>query len=186
MSRIPELQKDELTEDQARVYDAVLASRGALAGPFRIWLHSPEFADRAQRLGEFVRYRTVLGPRLSELAILIVARHHNCQVEWTLHEPFARGAGLDQNVIEAIRDGRGPAFQREDERALHAFCAELLANHAVRDGTFQTAVAHVGSQGIVELTGLVGYYALVAMTLNAFRVPLPEGTAPLLTNCPTV
>ena len=185
MSRIPELKREELNEAQSRVYDAVMASRGNISGPFRIWLHSPEFSDRAQRLGEFARYRTTLGPRLSELAILVTARFWDCQVEWSLHEPFARQGGLDDGVIAAVRDRRAPAFQAEDERAVYGFCTELLAKRFVRDETFNVVVSHVGAQGAVELTGLVGYYSLVAMTLNAFEVPLPGGATPLMADCPT-
>ena len=185
MTRPGQLERAELNEEQARIYDAILESRGSISGPFGVWLHSPELADRAQSLGEFVRYRTSLAPRLSELAILVTARFWDCQVEWSLHEPFAVESGLSQELIDAIRHDRAPGFGRDDERAVFDFVGELLGKHVVPDGVFSAAQEALGKTGVVELTGIVGYYSLVAQTLNAFQVPVPEGCAPTLVGCPT-
>ncbi len=185
MTRPGQLERAELSEEQARIYDAILETRGSIAGPFGIWLHSPELADRAQSLGEFVRYRTCLEPRLSELAILVTARFWDCQVEWSLHEPFAVEGGLSEAVIDAVRHGREPDFGRDDERAVFEYASELLNNRFVPDDVFNAAQDAVGTTGVVELTGIAGYYSLVAQTLNAFQVPLPEGCRPTLTDCPT-
>lgn len=185
MTRPGQLERAELNEEQARIFDAILETRGSIAGPFGIWLHSPELADRAQSLGEFVRYRTGLEPRLSELAILVTARFWDCQVEWSLHEPFAVDSGLSEGVIDAVRHGREPDFGRDDERAIFQYVTELLNNRFVPEGVFNAAQEAVGTTGIVELTGIAGYYSLVAQTLNAFQVPIPDGCAPTLTDCPT-
>lgn len=185
MTRAGQLERAELNEEQARIYDAILKSRGSIAGPFGIWLHSPELADRAQSLGEFVRYRTCLAPRLSELAILITARFWDCQVEWSLHEPVAVESGLREGVIDAVRLGRDPHFDRDDERTVFDYVSELLNNRFIPDGIFSGAREALGKTGVVELTGIVGYYSLVAQTLNAFQVPVPEGCAPTLVDCPT-
>ena len=93
MSRIPELERYRLSPEQTKVYDAILASRGSLHGPFRVWLHSPELAQRAQQLGEHVRFRTTLPDRIRELAILVTARFWDAQIEWSIHEPEGREAG---------------------------------------------------------------------------------------------
>ena len=185
MSRIPDLEVDQLNDEQLRVYNDVMASRGSIAGPFRVWLHSPELADRTQRLGEFVRYKTVLEPRLSELAILTVARRRDCQVEWSLHEPCALEGGLHRDIIDALRENRRPEFEAADEEAVYEFCTELLAEHFVSEDTFRVVTGCVGRQGIVELTVLMGYYTLVSMTLNAFEVRLPPDVEPTLPECPT-
>ncbi len=185
MSRIPQLTREQLNTAQRQIYDAILESRGSISGPFRTWLHSPEFAHRAQSLGEFVRYNTSLEPRQSELAILITARFSNCQVEWSLHEGLARQAGLDPEVINAIRTRLAPESAAPDEKAIYGFSSELLQDRFVRDPTFQAVQDHLGSQGLVELTGIIGYYTLVALTLNAFLVPLPDNVQPLLPDCPT-
>ena len=184
-ARIPQLDRSDLHESGQSVYDAVVAGRGSIGGPFRIWLHSPEFADRAQRLGQFVRYDTSLPARLSELAILVCARFMDCQVEWSLHEQAAVDGGLAGDVIDSIRERRVPAFGSADERAVYDFASELLTTRFVEDHTFANARSHLADAQLVELTGLIGYYCTVAMTLNAFQVPLPEGTQPTLVDCPT-
>ena len=158
MSRLSPLEPERMAPEQRAVYDRIVASRGSPAGPFIAWLTSPELADRAQALGEFARYLTVLGPRLSELAILCVARHSDCPVEWAIHEPFGREAGVP-------------------DRAAYAFTMELLQRRDVGDATWRRARSVLDERALVELTGLVGYYVLVAMTLNTFRTPLPEGMA---------
>ncbi len=185
MSRPGQLERAELNEEQARIYDAILESRGSIAGPFGIWLHSPKLADRAQSLGEFVRYRTSLAPRLSELAILVTARFWDCQVEWSLHEPFAVESGLGEDIIDAIRHGQDPHFGLDDEQAVFNYVSELLNNRFVPDGVFNAAQEALGKTGVVELTGIAGYYSMVAQTLNAFQVPIPDGCVPTLVDCPT-
>ena len=185
MSRVPQLSEAELNAEQQSIYDTIIQSRGSISGPFRIWLYSPEFAQRAQSLGEFVRYKTCLEARQSELAILLTARQHNCQVEWSLHEKFALEAGLDPLVIDNIRDKTLPCFSTPDEKAIYEFSTELLRHNFVQDSTFEAVQDHLGKPGVVELVGIIGYYTLVAMTLNAFHVPLPENAQALLSECPT-
>ena len=184
-TRIPQLDKSDLRESDQSIYDAVVATRGSIGGPFRIWLHSPEFADRAQRLGQFVRYDSSLPARLSELAILVCARFMDCQVEWSLHEKAALDGGLTADVIDSIRGRNVPEFSSQDERVVYDFTSELLATRSVDDGTFANASSHLTDTQLVELTGIIGYYCTVAMTLNVFQVPLPEGTQPTLVDCPT-
>ena len=183
-TRIRQLEREDLDEQQTRIHDAILESRGDINGPFRVWLNRPEFADRAQKLGELLRYHTKLERRLTELAILITARSWDCQLEWTLHEPLALEAGVDLAVVEIIRLGQLPEFERQDERIVYDFASELLYNRFVQDRTFVAAREELGESGVVDLIGVIGYYGLVAMTLNACQVPLPKGMAPTLVDCP--
>jgi 4-carboxymuconolactone decarboxylase len=180
-------QFEALSEEQHRVYERIVASRGSLAGPFAVWLHSPEMADRAQSLGEFVRYKTSLpgDGMLSELAILLVARHFSCQAEWSIHEPIALAKGVAPATIDAIRNGKTPVALSRHEAAIYTFVSQLLKDHFVRDDAFAETLDCFGEQATVELTTLVGYYALVAMTLNVFEVALPPDLPPRLINCPT-
>lgn len=174
------LQLDEtaLTPEQQRIHDAILSGpRGIVEGPLRVWLHSPGLADKAQALGAFCRYGTRLEPRLSELAILTTGAFWRSGFEWEVHAPIAAGAGLDEAAIEAIRTGRTPDFTREDEAAVHAFCLMLHRERQVDDATYARAIACLGAAGVVELVGILGYYTLISMTINAFQVPLPEGAA---------
>ncbi|MFH1568427.1 MAG: carboxymuconolactone decarboxylase family protein [Gemmatimonadota bacterium] len=184
-SRLPELERSDLNDEQARVYDAIVASRGRIWGPFRTWLYSPELAERAQKLGEHLRFHTTMHPRLSELAILVTARFWDCQLEWSLHEPIARDTDLSAEVIEAVRLGQYPEFEREDEQLVYDFATELLYNRFVQDRTMSGVLDVLGDVGAVELPALVGYYSMVAMTLNAFQVPLPKEVQPTLVDCPT-
>lgn len=181
MPRIPFPALEDMTAEQRRVYDAVVKGpRGVVRGPLRAALHRPELADKWQQLGELLRYRTSLSPRLSELAILVTARHWDSQFEWHAHEPPAREAGLSDAVIEPIRQGTRPAFAATDEATIYDYARMLLERHVVDDATYQRTLALVETVGIVELTALIGYYSMVAMTLNAHEIPLPEGTpAPL-------
>lgn len=146
-------------------------------GPLRVWLTSPGLADKAQALGAFCRYGTSLPPRLSELAIVVTGAHWRAGFEWAVHAPIARESGLDPAALEAIRTGREPDLARDDERAVYRVAVELLRQRRVSDETYAAAAAILGSRGLVELVGILGYYGLISMTINAFQVPLPAGTA---------
>lgn len=181
MPRIPLPSVAELTPEQRRVYDAVVAGpRGVLRGPLRAAIHNPELADKWQQLGELLRYRTSLPPRLSELAILVTARHYDCQFEWYAHEPPALEGGLAPAVIDAIRHGRRPALDKPDEVAIYDYAIELHEQHFVGEATYKRALDLFGVVGVVELTALLGYYSMVAMTLNAHELPLPPDIPPPL------
>ena len=185
MTRLEQPERAALDAEQTRIYNEIVASRGSIEGPFRAWLHRPAFADRAQQLGEYVRYRTSLEPRLSELAILVTARFWDCQIEWTLHEPCAREGGLDEAIIDAVRRRHRPDFSRSDEASVHDYATQLLRDHVVTDASYDAVLAELGNGGVVDLTGIVGYYSMVAMTLNACQVPLGPGREPTLVDCPT-
>ena len=141
MARITLYPTDDMTPDQQRVHQEIISgSRGKIVGPLRAALHNPELADRMQRLGELLRFRTGLPPRLSELAILVTARHWDAQFEWYQHAPIAQKAGLPDAVIAAIARGERPALQAEDEVAVHDYTRELLATHFVGDANYQRAL----------------------------------------------
>ena len=174
MGRLPKLEIDQLDPQQLQIYNEIVASRGgSIDGPFAPWLRSPKLADRAQKLGAFCRYHTGLGGRLSELAILITARHWRANVEWQIHAPIARQEGLCDSVIAALLSGQPPVFDQDDEQAVHDLAVELYATTRVSDACYQSAVKALGEQGVVELIGVLGYYAMVAMTLNTFEIALP-------------
>lgn len=178
MARLPDLDPTRMTEDQRRVYGAIMASpRGKVEGPLKVWLHSAQLADRAQALGAHCRYFSALPGRLSELAILVVGAHWQAGFEWFVHAPIAIASGLSEEAVEAIRVGRTPGFTLEDEQAVYAFSLELVRDRKVSQPTYDRAVAALGNQGVVDLTGILGYYTLIAMTINAFEVEIPDGGA---------
>jgi 4-carboxymuconolactone decarboxylase len=179
MPRIALATAETLNPEQRRVYDAIASGpRAGVRGPFLALLNQPAVADKWQQLGEVLRYHTSLPPRLSELAILVTARHMDCQYEWSAHEKHARNGGLAPEIIDAIKAGKRPAKLAADEQAVYDYALELNERHAVSAATYDKAKASFGPVGVVELTALLGYYTMVAMTLNAHEI-LPDGPAPL-------
>jgi 4-carboxymuconolactone decarboxylase len=176
MPRLPDIVPDKLTPEQRVVYDRIVAGpRGRVEGPLRVWLSSPDFAARAQNLGEFCRFGSSLPPRLSELAILVTGAYWKAGFEWYAHAPLAIGAGIDASAVEMIRTGGTPSFTKPDEAIVYTFSTELVTNRRVSPATYATAIAQLGEKTVVELVGLLGYYALISMTIVAFEVPLPPG-----------
>lgn len=177
MARILPPEPDQMSERQREVHEAIRSGpRGEVRGPLAVWLRRPELADRAQSLGRYCRYETLLPPRLSELAILTIARVWRAEFEWWAHAPIAREAGLSDAVIEAIRTGGTPAFDRSDEEAVYAFTRAAHETRRVPETLYARAVAVLGEDAVVDLVGILGYYALISLTLNAFEVEPPDGT----------
>jgi 4-carboxymuconolactone decarboxylase len=158
------------TPEQRAVYDSILSTRGNIEGPFLAWLHSPALASPAEKLGAFCRYGTVLSLVESELLILTVAGHHNCIGEQQIHEPIARKAGLSEDSVQALRRAGVPALTDARQEVLHALAHQLLSAHRIEPATYEKAVAAFGERGVVEAVGVIGYYTLVAHTLNAFEM----------------
>lgn len=180
--RMPALDSEALSPAQQEVFDAITAGpRGAVAGPLRVWLQSPELASKAQALGRYARFDSSLPPRLSELAILVTARVWGSDFEWGTHAPIAREAGVPGQAIEAIAQGRRPDFSDDDAAAVFDFAVELHLDRFVSDATFERARRQLGPQGVVDLVGICGYYTLISMTINAFQIPAEgmEGLPPL-------
>lgn len=174
-ARIPLPAPQDMTADQKTVYDKIVSGpRGMLVGPLRAALHNPALADRWQALGQVLRYETSLPRDLNELAILAAARHWNSELEWTIHAGAARKAGLDEAVIEAIRVGQLPDFADDRAREIYDFSRELLEDGKVSETAYAAVLNRWSAVGTVELTALVGYYSMVAMTLNAHGIPLPD------------
>ncbi|MFI4995370.1 MAG: carboxymuconolactone decarboxylase family protein [Hyphomicrobiales bacterium] len=168
--------RDEMSQAQLRVVeDAIAGKRGTAPPPLMAWLASPELAQRAQKLGEFVRYDTSLPPPLSELAILVTARFWTSHYEWYAHKRIALKAGIDPLVVDAIARRLKPKLDDPKACAVYAFSKALHETHAVPAPVFAQATRELGRQGVAELVGLLGYYTLVSMTLNAFEIGLPEG-----------
>jgi 4-carboxymuconolactone decarboxylase len=163
-----------LSPAQRAVYEATRAGRrGTVPANVLVWLASPELAGRAAHLGEFIRYGTALSPAQSELAILIVARHWSCHYEWAIHAVEAARAGVAADIVTAIADRQRPALADLDQVIYDL--VDQLVDGGVAEATFVDAEHRLGRAALVELVGLVGYYTMVAMTLNAFEVPVPDG-----------
>jgi 4-carboxymuconolactone decarboxylase len=170
-----------MTPAQREAAQALIDSpRKAVYGPFVALLRSPPLLDRVARLGESLRFDGALDPRVRELAICAVARHVSNQFEWVMHAPLAIQAGVSAEAIEALRTGARPAALAQDEAVALAFVHELLATHGAGDATYARTAQAFGEEGIVELTTLVGYFAMVSWVMNVARTPsLASTQAPL-------
>jgi 4-carboxymuconolactone decarboxylase len=168
--RIPAVtDRDAVPEEQRHVWDAIVASRGSVRGPFAVLMHSPAVAERVAHLGTFIRFESSLDAATRELAALVTAHLLDCEYERAAHERLAREAGVPDATLDAVRDKRfaaiDPAYAWVCE-----FARQLVVDHRVAPATFDTARERLGTRGLVELTATIGYYANIAATLNAFEV----------------
>jgi 4-carboxymuconolactone decarboxylase len=174
--RLPPIPSEQMTAAQVSAAEALVRGRrGALFGPFVALLRSPEFLNRAQKLGEYLRYESALPARLRELAILVTARHFGQAYEWHVHAPAAAQAGLAAMTIADIAAARRPATLQPDESIVYDFCTQLLAEHQVGDATYASARALLDERGLVDLCGVCGYYGMLALVMNVARTALPAG-----------
>ena len=176
--RLPPTAPASWTDAQRRCAEEIIAGpRASLISPFVPLLRSPELCTHAQRMGEYLRYRSAIGLRLSELAILVTARHWNQQVEWSIHAPIALRAGVAASIVDAIAAGRKPVFERDDERVVYDCSLQSLQERRVDDATWHSATVQLGEQGVVDLLGIVGYYSMLSIVMNGAQTPPPP-------NCP--
>ncbi len=166
--RLPTVPKEQYTEEQKQAAAAFEAARKVpVFGPFEVLMHSPEVMSQARGMGDYLRYKSAIGNTLSELAILVTAREWTQDYEWAVHYPIALKAGIGQDIADAIADGRRPVGMSADQEIVYDYTNELLKNKHIANATFDRAKARFGAQGIVDLTGIAGYYTFLAMQLNA-------------------
>ncbi len=178
--RMPAIPPDKMTEEQKKAAAEFLAAHNVpVFGPFVPLLRSPEVMLRARAMGDYLRYKSVLPPKLNEFAILITARQWTQQYEWDVHAPIAIKAGLSADIAKAVAEGRRPKGMSEDEEIIYEFCIELHRNQSVCDATYARALARFGEQGIIDLVGVNGYYTFLAMALNVARTPIGKNVLPL-------
>jgi len=181
MPRLPNLtSRDEVPAELLEAYDRVASLRnGAVSGPYGVLLHSPELAERAAALGQYVRWNSDLTPAQREIAVITAARQLDARLMWGAHVRLARDAGVREAVIEVVGQRADLGDLTEEESTIIRYVRELLHSNRVTNHAFEALRAIVGDRGLVDLTGLVGYYAVVGFTLNAFEIEPPEGAEPL-------
>lgn len=176
MSRLPALDEAALTPEQQTVFDAIASGpRGTVVGPLRVWLQSPGLAAKAQALGQYARYDSVLPEHLSELAILVTARYWSSGFEWTHHAPIALAAGVPLAAVTAISQAQRFTFDDPKMQAVFDFAVELHRDKRVSNSVYAAAEQALGLQACVDLVGICGYYTLISMTVNVFDVPDGDG-----------
>lgn len=172
--RLPAPDPSGYSPRQQDIHDAIAAGpRGSVRGPLAVWLHRPELAAKAQDLGAYCRYGSSLEPRLSELAICVMARTYGAEYEWFAHKPAALKAGLSAEVVEAIRTGAEPPFTDEEEEVVYRVSRAALDTRSVPDDLYARAESVLGTGRLVDLVGVLGYYSLISLTLNIFRISPP-------------
>jgi 4-carboxymuconolactone decarboxylase len=186
--RMPPIPAEKLTPAQKKAVELLVATpRGAAGptGPFIPLLRSPELMNRLQAVGEYLRFHNSVPQKLVEMAIIMSARQFAQQYEWDSHYPLALKAGLTVDTANAIAAGRRPESLAPDEAVAYNFVAELLQNKSVSDATYASMTAKFGEQGVIDTTGLIGYYSTLAMILNVARAPgQPGSSAPKLAAFP--
>lgn len=172
--RVSPVSPEAWTDEQRRVHDMIAAGpRGGVSGPLAIWLNRPGLAEQAQALGHYCRYESSLTPRLSKLAILTIARHWNAEYEWWANKHQAIQNGLSIAVIDAIRDRTPPPFTHSDEASVFEFVTTLHTQRSIPSELYGKALAILGQDALIDLVGIVGYYTLIAMTINVFELDVP-------------
>jgi len=172
--------RDEVPGELTGAYDRVAALRnGAVSGPYGVLLHSPELAEQAAAVGQYVRWNSDLTPAQRETAIMTVARQFDARLMWGAHVRLAREAGVREELIKAIGQRANLGELAENEAAIIRYVRELLHTNRVTNRAFEELRTLLGNRGIVDLTGLIGYYALVGFTLNAFEIEPADGAESL-------
>jgi len=184
--RMPPIPADKMTEAQKKAVAEYKTLRGTdLTGPpWSVLLRVPDHVVPALQIRLHYLNKSVLGPRLTEFAILIGARRWTNNWEWNAHAPAAATAGVKPDVIAALAEGRRPDAMSDEEAIAYDLCAELQANQSVSDTTYARALAKFGEPGVVELATIQGYYTYLAMVMNAARVGVQPNTKPPLERFP--
>jgi 4-carboxymuconolactone decarboxylase len=178
--RLPTIPPAQYSQEQKQAAaDFEAARKVPVFGPFEPMMYSPQVMSTARAMGDYLRYKSSIGNTLSELAILITAHEWAQDYEWAAHYPIALKAGIRKEVADDIAAGRRPSAMSQDEETVFDFASELLRSKQVSGATFERAEARFGSKGVVDMTGIVGYYTFLAMQLNAAHYQVPtDGKKP--------
>jgi 4-carboxymuconolactone decarboxylase len=183
--RFKPLMPEDLNEEQRRIMQDINAGpRGAQnpnrstapSGLFGVMIRAPGLADHAQKVGAYLRYGSSLDERISEFGIIITARYWNSPRVWSAHCKLALKAGLGRQTAEDLAHGRKPSGMKEDEAVAYRYCTELLETRTVNDATFDITLKQFGEQGVVDLTGVAGYYSMASMMQNINDAPFAAGS----------
>lgn len=173
--RMPPLDPAKMNEAQKKAaLELTAGPRGGVKGPFIPLLRSPELMDRLQKVGEYLRFKSSLEPRINEFLMCVVSREWTQQFEWFVHVPLALKAGIKQETLKSLSEGRRPVGMAEDEEIAYDFWDELARTKGVSDATYKRAVNTFGEAGIIDMLGLLGYFTTVSMVMNVAHTPPPK------------
>ncbi len=175
MARLPLItSKDQVPPKDHAIVDAITASRGSLQGPFVAFLHSPELAGRVAHLGAYVRFEGSLDMRVRVLAAMTVAREFEALYVWGAQTGSARRQNVPETTITAIRENHSDGVPPEDLLIIEA-TRQLLRRHRLDDATAKALLGRFSNDEFIQLTTAIGYYSLLAMTVNACELDAAPG-----------
>ena len=172
--RILEIPEDKLTAEQKKVFDDLVAGRGRLLTPYKIWIHSPKLAAAMETIGTFLNKKGSLTEREVELTIVIIATHWQGAYVQAAHVKACLGLGYSQEAMDALKAGRKPDLPDPRENAVYDLCQIAMAPGGGSDEVYDRASKLLGRDGLAEVLALLGYYSAVAMAMKMHRVPLPS------------
>jgi 4-carboxymuconolactone decarboxylase len=173
MSRLLDVTPDQLTAEQTKIFEQLVAGRGRILGPYKVWIHSPTVAAGMEQIGTFLNKRSSLSTREVEMVIIMIARHWQGEYVQAAHVKLGKEVGLSQAVIDALLAGAEPPLTDPHEKAVHRFAAAMIVSRKVPDAEFAEIEKTLGRPGIAEVLVLIGYYTSVAMAMKVHEVPIP-------------
>jgi len=181
MTRLEELEYEKMDPAQKALHDEILSGpRSRIGGPMNGWFRNPELGSLLQKVGAYCRYHTSLEAKLSELAIIVVARAWNQTIEWHAHQPLALKAGLNPEIANSIENRKLPKFDDEREEVVYQVAHEITETRVLSETTYDHALNILGEKTLFELTAIIGYYTSIAIQMNCFDVKIKEGDEPHL------
>ena len=174
MNRLLDLSPDKLTPQQTEVFNRLVAGRGRILGPYKIWIHSPVVADGMEHIGTYLNKKGSLSEREVEIGILVIAKHWDADYVREAHIKIGKAAGLSQEIIDAVLTGLDPKFTDPHERAVHRFATLLVGGAKMPDTEFAEIEKVIGRVGVAEVLVLLGYYTSVALGMKVHEVPIPQ------------
>jgi len=173
MNRILEVPPDKLTPEQTAVFDQLVAGRGRILGPYKVWIHSPTIASGMEHIGTYLNKRGSLSPREVEIGILVIAQHWDADYVRQAHIREGKKVGLSQDIIDAVLAGADPKLSDPHERGVYQFATALASGARLSDAKFGEIENVLGRNGVAEVIVLLGYYTSVALAMKVHEVPIP-------------
>ena len=173
MNRLLEVSQDQLTPEQSQVFEQLVAGRGRILGPYKIWIHSPKVAAGMEQIGTYLNKRGALSPREVEIGILVIARHWSADYVQTAHIREGKRVGLSDAIVDALVKGTEPPLTDPHERGVYKFSSALVSGAKLSDVEFAEIETAIGRNGVAEVLVLLGYYTSVALGMKIHQVPIP-------------
>ncbi len=174
MNRLIELPPQQQTPEQKKVFEELVAGRGRILGPYKIWIHSPTVASGMEHIGTYLNKKGSLSEREVEIGILLTAQHWDANYVRQAHIKLGKQVGLSQEIIDAVLAGQDPKLADPHERGVHRFATSLLKGAKLSDAEFAEVEKAIGRDGVAEVLVLIGYYTSVALGMKVHEVPVPQ------------